>query len=198
MLFRSITIVLVVTVIATAFAPLLVTLYAQRGFAPGTLGLATAFAWWCMPQILFYAVYSLIGEVLNAKGVFGPFTWAPALNNIVAIGGMLWFGAVFTGEVTAADSWSSDAVAILAGTATLGVAVQALALFAFLAAGVFPDLESAQRALCPPNRVVNPQPEAQKVYTELYAMYRALYYGLGSPDSAPVPMGTVLLSTMTL
>ena len=66
------------------------------------------------------------------------------------------------------------------------------ALFAFLAAGVFPDLESAQRALCPPNRVVEPQPAAQKVYTELYTMYRALYYGLGAPDAVPMAMGAVL------
>lgn len=128
----GITLVLVVTIVATGLVPLLVSLYAQRGFAADTLGLATAFAWWCMPQILFYAVYSLVGEVLNAKGVFGPFTWAPALNNIVAIAGMVWFGAVFTGDVTAAGSWSGDAVAVLAGTATLGVAIQALALFAFL------------------------------------------------------------------
>ncbi|MEY4312572.1 MAG: hypothetical protein RLZZ319_81 [Actinomycetota bacterium] len=128
----GITLVLVVTVVATGLAPLLVSLYAQRGFATDTLGLATAFAWWCMPQILFYAVYSLVGEVLNAKGVFGPFTWAPALNNVVAIAGMVWFGAVFTGDVAIAGSWSVESIAILAGTATLGVAIQALALFAFL------------------------------------------------------------------
>ncbi len=66
------------------------------------------------------------------------------------------------------------------------------ALFAFMAAGVFPDLETAQRALCPPNRVVEPQPEAQKVYAELYTIYRALYYSLGTPDSAPMAMGAVL------
>jgi L-ribulokinase len=66
------------------------------------------------------------------------------------------------------------------------------ALFAFMAAGVFPDLETAQRALCPPNRVVEPQPEAHDVYTELYTIYRALYYGLGVPDSAAMAMGAVL------
>lgn len=132
-------VVLVVTVLAVAAAPLLVRLYTQHtddgsgaGFGPAELGLATAFAWWCLPQVFFYALYSLVGEVLNAKGVFGPFTWSPALNNIVAIAGMLWFGAQFTGNVAVAGDWSSSEVAILAGTATLGVVVQSIALFGFL------------------------------------------------------------------
>jgi len=128
----GIVLVVGITIIATGLAPLLVRLYAQRGFTESTIALATAFAWWCLPQILFYAIYSLVGEVLNARGVFGPFTWAPALNNIVAIAGMLWFGAVFTGDVANASKWSPMSIAILAGTATLGVAVQALVLFAFL------------------------------------------------------------------
>ena len=132
-------VVLVVTVIAVAAAPFLVGLYTQHttdaegsGFGPADLALATAFAWWCLPQVFFYASYSLVGEVLNAKGVFGPFTWAPALNNIVAITGMFWFGQYFTGSVSVAADWDATEVAILAGTATLGVVVQALALFGFL------------------------------------------------------------------
>ena len=132
-------VVLVVTVIAVAAAPLLVRLYTQHttdgggyGFGPDELGLATAFAWWCLPQVFFYALYSLVGEVLNAKGLFGPFTWAPALNNVVAIAGMVWFGSQFTGDVSVANDWSSFEIAILAGTATVGVAAQALALCTFL------------------------------------------------------------------
>lgn len=132
-------VVLVVTVLAVAAAPLLVRLYTQHttdgggyGFGPGELGLATAFAWWCLPQVFFYAAYSLVGEVLNAKGLFGPFTWSPALNNIVAIAGMLWFGQHFTGSVSVATDWDASEIGILAGSATLGVVVQALALFGFL------------------------------------------------------------------
>lgn len=66
------------------------------------------------------------------------------------------------------------------------------ALFAFMAAGTFATIEEAQRALCPPNRVVHPQPAAQAVYDELYPMYRALYFGLGVPDAQPMAMGQVL------
>ena len=64
--------------------------------------------------------------------------------------------------------------------------------FTFLAAGVFATLEEAQRALCPPTREVLPQPAEQAVYDELYPIYRALYFGMGVPESVPVAMGGVL------
>ena len=39
----------------------------QGGYTPDAIALATAFAYWCLPQIFFYAMYSLLGEVLNAR-----------------------------------------------------------------------------------------------------------------------------------
>src|SRR5690554_5844321 len=68
----------VVTAVATIAAPWLVDLYTQssadgaKGFSSRGIALATAFAYWCLPQILFYGIYSLMGEVLNARKVFGP------------------------------------------------------------------------------------------------------------------------------
>ena len=53
-----------VTVVATLAAPALVTLYVQqsasggKGFSPEAMSLATTFAYWCLPQIFFYALYS--------------------------------------------------------------------------------------------------------------------------------------------
>ena len=66
------------------------------------------------------------------------------------------------------------------------------ALFAFLAAGVFKTLEEAQRALCVPLRIVNPDANASAIYEQLYAMYRTLYFGLGQPNSDAVHIGGVL------
>lgn len=127
-----------IAIIATLLAPLLVSLYAQdgggsgRGFSPEDLALATALAYWCLPQVLFYALYSLLSEVLNARRVYGPFTWAPVVNNIILITGLLVFAAVFRSVDTSdALSWTSSMVMVLAGSATLGVAGQALVLFAF-------------------------------------------------------------------
>lgn len=130
------TVFIVIAVLATAAAPLLVALYASsgtRGFSAEGIALATAFAYWCLPQVLFYALYSLLGEVLNARKAFGPFTWAPVLNNVVAIAGLFAFSLLFGGyaENNTVEVWDSARIALLAGSATLGVAAQALVLALF-------------------------------------------------------------------
>ena len=126
-------------VAATVAAPWLVALYSQQssdgssGLAPDETALAIAFAYWCLPQVLFYAIYSLLGEVLNARKIFGPFTWTPVLNNLVAIAGMIVFIVAFGGDPahTDATTWTGPMIALLAGSATLGIAVQGLGLFWF-------------------------------------------------------------------
>jgi putative peptidoglycan lipid II flippase len=128
-----ITMFFVVTVITTACAPLLVRLYTS-GWSNEQLALATAFAYWCLPQLFFYGLYSLLGEVLNARSAFGPFMWAPVLNNLVAILGLGAFIAIFGADPTGyrvVSMWGPGDIALLAGTATLGVAAQAVILFAF-------------------------------------------------------------------
>lgn len=128
----------VVTIIATLLAPVLVRVYASgsttgRGFTPEGFSLATAFAYWCLPQIFFYALYSLLSEVLNARKVFGPFTWAPVVNNVVSVAGlvlfMVLFGAAKQNQQVA--DWDSSKVALLGAATTLAVAAQAVILFAF-------------------------------------------------------------------
>jgi putative peptidoglycan lipid II flippase len=129
----------VVAIAATAAAPWLVALYTQSGteegpgMSSGDIALATAFAYWCLPQVLFYAIYSLLGEVLNARRIFGPFTWTPVFNNLVAIAGMVVFVIAFGGDPAHRHSstWTPTMIAILAGSATLGIAVQGLGLFYF-------------------------------------------------------------------
>src|SRR5665647_2981818 len=95
--------------------------------------LATLFAFWCIPQVFFYGVYTLLGQVLNARGNFGPYMWAPVFNNIVAIAGLLAFLSAFGkytegGPADDLAAWDSGRVTLLAGSATLGVVVQALVL----------------------------------------------------------------------
>ncbi|MEJ1089658.1 murein biosynthesis integral membrane protein MurJ [Microbacterium sp. Mu-80] len=127
---------LAATALAMAAAPWLVTLYAHK-FTPDQLALATAFAYWCLPQIFFYGLYALIGETLNAKRVFGPYTWTPVANNIISIAGFLVFIALFGGNQNAMDVWDPTMIAVLGGTATLGIAVQAgLLLFAWRGTGL--------------------------------------------------------------
>jgi L-ribulokinase len=66
------------------------------------------------------------------------------------------------------------------------------AIFAAMAAKAFNSLEEAQQALCPKHRVIEPDPKAARVYKELYALYRELYFGFGKPDAAAISVGRVL------
>lgn len=120
-----------VTALATIAAPVLVRLYGLD-LGPEELALATAFAYWCLPQILFYGLYAVLGEVLNAKRHFGPATWSPVLNNVIAIAGLLAFIWLFGSDPDGArgpSAWTPEGIAVLAGSATLGVVLQALILF---------------------------------------------------------------------
>lgn len=53
------------------------------------------------------------------------------------------------------------------------------AIFAFLAAGTFKTIAEAQNKICPAHTVYEPQAETQRVYGELYDLYRKLYFEFG-------------------
>lgn len=126
-----------VTIVFTIGAPILVWLYASPSWSPELTALAVAFALWCIPQLFFYALYTLWGQVLNAKEQFGPFMWAPVLNNVIGIVGLGVYLVIFgsqdpkvaelTGEALT-EAWTPGRIALLAGVATLGIAAQALIL----------------------------------------------------------------------
>lgn len=124
---------IVAAVVATLLAPVLVRLNAAD-YGPQQFQLAIAFAYWCLPQVFFYGLYTILGEVLNARGSFGPFTWTPVVNNVVTIAGLVAFQSLFrvgTVQLRSASVWTSEMVAVLAGSATLGVALQAILLVFF-------------------------------------------------------------------
>ncbi|MFT4229200.1 MAG: murein biosynthesis integral membrane protein MurJ [Microbacterium sp.] len=123
-------VLLVVTAVAVACAPLLVHAYAPA-FDTAQSDLAVAFAYWCLPQILFYGLYALIGETLNARKVFGPFTWAPIVNNVVSIAGFVVFIVLFGGGTRSAQEWSPGMIAVVGASATLGIVLQAAVLLPF-------------------------------------------------------------------
>lgn len=117
------------TVLAMIGAPWLVMISANG--TPEQLALATAFAYWCLPQILFYGLYAMVGETLNARRIFGPFTWAPIANNIISIIGFLVIAALFGSNLTEIAQWTPPMIAALAGTTTAATIVQAAILLLF-------------------------------------------------------------------
>src|SRR5271163_4091410 len=58
------------------------------------------------------------------------------------------------------------------------------AIFAFMAAGTFKTVEEAQNKICPGHAVFTPEPESQKTYDSLYALYRKIYFAFGRPENA--------------
>ncbi|MBE6474594.1 MAG: hypothetical protein E7Z95_03310 [Actinomyces succiniciruminis] len=118
-----------VSALLTVAAPLVIMLYASG------LGrwqpLAFAFAFWCMPQIFFYGLYALWGQVLNARSSFGPYMWSPVLNNVISIASILAYLHIYGGYTSGQDPgiWDAGRIALIGATTTLGIAAQALILY---------------------------------------------------------------------
>ena len=125
------TLMLVVTCIATAAAPLIFAINASSLAQGQWQMLSFAFAFWFMPQVFFYGLYALWGQVLNARSSFGPYMWSPVLNNIISIASILLYLHLY-GRYTAgegAEIWGWGRITLIGATTTLGIAVQALILY---------------------------------------------------------------------
>lgn len=117
--------IIAVAVVCTACAGLLMRVIAS--LTGSGLQLAIAFAFVCMPQVLFYGIFAVLGNLLNVRGRFGAYGWAPVANNVVAISGMIVFLSLW-GSQEDTSSWTPEMIWVLAGSATLGIVVQALIL----------------------------------------------------------------------
>lgn len=126
----AVSLLLIVTAAATIAAPWLVSLQIQPSNTK-QLALATAFAYWCMPQVFFYGLYALVGETLNGRRLFGPATWSPVVNNIISIAGFVTLAAVFGNNLSNVDQWTPEMVRWLGGISTAGIAAQAMVLLFF-------------------------------------------------------------------
>lgn len=96
------------------------------------LAMGTAFAYWCLPQVFFYGVYAVFGQVLNAHGRFAAYMWAPVANNLVqilTIGTFIVLFGAYGGGNDQLATWTTPQTVLLAGGATLGIVVQAVVLF---------------------------------------------------------------------
>jgi putative peptidoglycan lipid II flippase len=132
-----------VTVLLVLAAPLVMRLYLNSSYDDPALAAqrdsAIAFARYCLPQVFFYGMFVLLGQVLNARGRFGPMMWAPIANNaisiVVLVVYLVWFGPLPASEQCSAFTGSQQLVLGLG--ATLGIAAQVLILLPYLrAAGV--------------------------------------------------------------
>ena len=120
-----------VTVLVVALAPLVPVVLNDGSWDAPTRALAVAFAFWCLPQVFFYGLYTVLGQVLNARGRFGAYMWAPVLNNVVAIGGIIamyvWIGGYDrVSNPHPPSTWTPGQIALLGGTAVVTLLYVAL------------------------------------------------------------------------
>ncbi|MFJ8885846.1 murein biosynthesis integral membrane protein MurJ [Streptomyces sp. NPDC102402] len=121
---------LVLTGTAVWAAPAIVGLYSD--YPPEQHAMTVAFARYCLPQIFFLGLFTLLGQVLNARGRFGAMMWTPVLNNVVVIA---VFGLYLA--TGAGGDLSTGERALLGWGTTAGIVVQALALLPSLRAAGF-------------------------------------------------------------
>ena len=123
---------LALSVVAVVAAPLIVDLYTPSDYPQPAFDLAVAFARLCLPQIFFYGLYTMLSQVLNARGHFGLPMFAPIANNVIAIATFGLFIAIAGTSAAADGALTSREVLILGVGTTLGVTAQAVILIPVL------------------------------------------------------------------
>jgi putative peptidoglycan lipid II flippase len=122
-------ILLLLVAVGVIFAPALVRIYAPEFSTPGfetEREIAIAFTRYCLPQIFFLGLFTMLGQVANARGSFAPLMWAPIANNLVVI---VVFAAILAFQHTITINSITDfQVQLLGWGTTLGVVIQALIL----------------------------------------------------------------------
>ncbi|OKI40074.1 lipid II flippase MurJ [Streptomyces sp. CB03578] len=123
---------LLLTAVAVLAAPLIVSAY--TGYTGAQESTTVALARFCLPQILFYGLFTLLGQVLNARGRFGAMMCTPILNNLVIIG---VFGLFLYVSHGSGGGLTAGETRLLGLGTTAGIVLQALALLPSLRAAGF-------------------------------------------------------------
>ncbi|MBV9293058.1 MAG: murein biosynthesis integral membrane protein MurJ [Frankiales bacterium] len=120
----------VVAVLGVVLAPQIVSIYGNH-LHPPQRELATTFARYFLPQVLFYGVGAVLGAILNTRGSFVAPMWAPVLNNLAVIvsGGL--FIAITSGTPQPGHLGRAATLVLALGT-TGGVVLQTIALLPVL------------------------------------------------------------------
>lgn len=118
----------VVTVVAVLAAPLIINLYGPSTWSANDNNSAVLFARFCLPQILFYGLFTMFSQVLNSRGRFAAPMFAPIANNFVVIATALVFIKVVGSTDPTTSTVTTGQITLLGLGTTLGIAVQAAIL----------------------------------------------------------------------
>jgi putative peptidoglycan lipid II flippase len=127
-----------VTVLLVIGAPWLMQLFLSHQYDDPDLAAqresAIDFARYCLPQVFFYGMFVLVGQVLNARGRFGPMMWAPIANNVISVAVLVGYLVVYGPTPSGAEdgAFTAHQEALLGLGSTLGIAAQLLVLLPYL------------------------------------------------------------------
>ena len=126
-----------ITLLLTLAVPAIIWLYSAAGWKdrqswPAQYESMILLAYYCMPQVFFYGVHVLAGQVLNARDRFGPMMWAPIANNVVSIMVLLLLPDHLRPDRAPAAPFTPGQELLLGIGSTLGIAAQAAVLVPFL------------------------------------------------------------------
>lgn len=123
--------ILIITVLLTILTPIIISLIAGHEWSVEQKDLAIIFGFYCMPQVFFYGIFTIFGQLLASYEKFGAYSWAPIANNIVSII-VLGVFIILTGGFGHFDrqisSLTPALIFLLAGGATLGIIAQSALL----------------------------------------------------------------------
>jgi putative peptidoglycan lipid II flippase len=129
----------VITVVLVLGAPLLMHLYLDSSwYQPdhaAALSSTVAFARWCLPQVFFYGMFVLVGQILNSRGRFGPMMWAPIANNVISVAVLALYLTTYGGS--ASGGFGHGEEVLLGLGSTFGIVAQFLLLLPSLRAAGF-------------------------------------------------------------
>ncbi len=133
----------IVTVLLVIGAPLVMEVVLSNEYDDPALAeqqrSAVDLARFCLPQVFFYGMFVLVGQILNARERFGPMMWAPIANNVISVAVLgvylLVFGPASGPEQEGPFTAGQEAVLGLGSTA--GILAQLLILIPYLRSAGF-------------------------------------------------------------
>ncbi|HET7357672.1 MAG TPA: murein biosynthesis integral membrane protein MurJ [Nocardioidaceae bacterium] len=130
-----------VTAVLVVLAPWLMRLFLTGCYFTPALAAqrdsAIDLARYCLPQVFFYGMFVLVGQVLNARGRFGPMMWAPIANNVISVGVLGAYLGVFGYAHDSAGAYTSHQELLLGIGSTLGIVAQFAILLPYMRAAGF-------------------------------------------------------------
>ena len=128
---------IVVTIVLILTAQWWMRIFVSDSWSDASYDSAVTLARYCLPQVFFYGMFVLVGQVLNSRRYFGPMMWAPIANNVISIAMLVTYLVVFGPDDPRLGEFSNGRALLIGLGSTVGIVAQLLVLVPYLrAAGV--------------------------------------------------------------